>query len=53
MKLYDRNLMVNILEAKLLESFDDYYPQNYFNNRMINYLYRYIRAKKKKRTEEN
>lgn len=44
MKLYDRNLMVNILEAKLLESFDDYYPQNYFNNRMINYLYRYIRA---------
>lgn len=43
MNLYDRNLMVNILEAKLLETFDDYYPQNYYNNRMINYLYRYIR----------
>lgn len=43
MKMYERSLIVNILEAKLLESYEDYYPQGQYNNVVINYLYRYIR----------
>lgn len=43
MKLYDRNIIVNILEAKLLSTFEDYCPQGEYNNRFIQYLYKYIR----------
>lgn len=43
MKLYDRNTIVNILEAKLLSTFEDYCPQGEYNNKFIQYLYKYIR----------
>lgn len=43
MKLYDRNIIVNILEAKLLSTFEDYCPQGEYNNKFIQYLYKYIR----------
>ena len=43
MKLYSKNLIVNILEARLLDTFEDYYPQGQYNNIFISYLYQYIR----------
>ena len=43
MKLYDKNLIIYLLEARLLEAYDDYYPQGQYNNKFITYLYRYIR----------
>lgn len=43
MRLYEKNLMINILESRLLGTFDEYYPQNIYNNRMIQYLYKYMR----------
>lgn len=43
MKLYSKNFLVNILEARLLDTFEDYYPQGQYNNLFISYLYQYIR----------
>lgn len=43
MELYEKNLIINILEAKLLESFNEYCPQGQYNNKFIKYLYKYIR----------
>lgn len=43
MEIYSKNLIVNILEAKLLESFIEYNPQGQYNNKFIKYLYKYIR----------
>ena len=43
MKLYSKSLLVNILEARLLDTFEDYYPQGQYNNIFISYLYQYIR----------
>ena len=43
MEIYSKNLLINILEAKLLESFEEYSPQGQYNNKFIEYLYKYIR----------
>lgn len=43
MQMYERSLLINILEAKLLESFNEYYPQGIYNNTFIKYIYKYIR----------
>ena len=43
MELYERNLMTNIIEARLLESYEEYCPQGQYNNKVISYLYKYIR----------
>lgn len=43
MKLYSKSLLVNILEARLLDTFEDYYSQGQYNNIFISYLYQYIR----------
>lgn len=43
MKLYEKNLIISIIEAKLLETFEEYTPQGMYNNTFIQYLYRYIR----------
>lgn len=43
MKLYTRDFLIDILEAKLLEAFEEYNPQGQYNNRFIQYLYKYIR----------
>lgn len=42
-ELYDKSLLVNIIENRLLDSFEDYCPQGQYNNKFIKYLYRYIR----------
>lgn len=43
MKMYERNIMVNILESRILDSYEEYYPQGQYNNMFIKYLYKYIR----------
>lgn len=43
MKLYEKNFIINIIEAKLLETFEDYSPQGIYNNKFISYMYDYIR----------
>lgn len=43
MKMYSKSFLINILEAKLLDTFEDYYPQGQYNNIFISYLYQYIR----------
>lgn len=43
MQLYEQNLLINILEAKILDTFNDYYPQGQYNNIFLTYLYKYIR----------
>lgn len=43
LELYKKDLIVNILEAKLLESYENYFPQGQYNNKFITYLYQYIR----------
>lgn len=43
MKLYERSLIINIIEAKLLDYFENYQPQGVYNNIFVSYLYKYIR----------
>lgn len=43
MKLYSKNLIVNLLEARLLDAYEDYCLQGQYNNTFISYLYKYIR----------
>lgn len=43
MKMYEQSFLVDIIEYKLLNFFDNYYPQGQYNNIFISYLYQYIR----------
>lgn len=43
LRMYSRSLIINILDAKFLETFPEYCPQGQYNNTFIKYLYRYIR----------
>ena len=43
MKLYERSLIINILEAKILEAFEEYSPQGQYNGVFVSYLYKYIK----------
>lgn len=43
MKMYERNILVDILETKILEEYSEYCPQGQYNNVFIQYLYKYLR----------
>ena len=43
MKMYERSLLIDMIEAKILEQFPEYYPQSQYNGMFIKYLYQYIR----------
>ena len=43
MKMYERSLVTDIIETKILQEYSEYYPQSQYNNVFIQYLYRYLR----------
>lgn len=43
MKMYERSLLIDMIEAKILEQFPEYYPQSQYNGMFVKYLYQYIR----------
>lgn len=43
MKMYEKGLLIDILETKILEIYNEYYPQGQYNGIFVNYLYKYIR----------
>lgn len=43
MKMYERSLLIDMIEAKILEQFPEYYPQSQYNGMFIKYLYQFIR----------
>lgn len=43
MIISDKTMLFDAMEARLLDYFEDYNPQGYYNNKFVNYLYKYIR----------
>lgn len=43
MKMYEKSLLVDMLETKILEKYNEYYPQGQYNGIFVNYLYKFIR----------
>lgn len=44
MIMYEKSMIVDMIEAKLLEAYPEYYPQGQYNNFLIQYLYKYIKT---------
>ena len=43
MKLYEKSVLVNLIETKILELYPEYYPQGQYNSMFIKYFYQYLR----------
>lgn len=43
MKILNKDFIINMLEARLLDFYYEYTPQSQYNSRFLDYLYRYIR----------
>lgn len=43
MVMYERSLLIDIIETKILDLYPEYYPQGQYNNMFITYLYKYLR----------
>lgn len=43
MKMYEKGLIIDIIETKILQMYPEYFPQGQYNNVFISYLYKYLR----------
>lgn len=41
--MYEKSIIVDIIEAKIIDTYPEYQPQGQYNNMFIKYLYRYLR----------
>ena len=43
MRFYEKGMLINIIESRLIESYSEYSPQGQFNGIFVSYLYRFLR----------